>query len=64
VVGVSNEPRLTIDSSGSCLGTKVCKPVSLKDPCWSSFCLNGGSSITGGRPRSLHDQRSSVSSIV
>ena len=31
-----------VDSYGSCLGTKVCNPVALKDPCWSSFCLNGG----------------------
>jgi hypothetical protein len=67
VVGVSTEPRAAVDSSGSCSGTKVCNPVASKDPCWSSFRLNGGgggSSVTGGRPRSLHDRRSSGSSTV
>jgi hypothetical protein len=62
VFGVSNEPILAIDSSGSCLGTKVYNPVASKDPCWSSFRLNGGgggSNVTGGRPRGLHDKRSS-----
>jgi hypothetical protein len=37
-------------------------PVASKDPCWSSFRLSGGrggSSVTGGRPRSLHDRQSS-----
>jgi hypothetical protein len=53
VVGVSTEPILAVDSSGSCLGSMVCNLVASKDPCWSSFRLNGGgggSSITGGRP--------------
>jgi hypothetical protein len=34
-------------------------PVASKDPCWSSFHLNGGrggSSVTGGSPRSLRDR--------
>jgi hypothetical protein len=67
VVGVSTEPRLAVDSSGSCSGSMSCNPFFSKDPCWSSFRLNGGgggSSITGGRPRSLRDQRSSGSSTV
>jgi hypothetical protein len=64
MVGVSTEPREVasgskmVDSSGSCSSTKVCNRVTSKDPCWSSFCLNGGgggSSVTGGRPRSLCD---------
>jgi hypothetical protein len=53
VVGVSTEPILVVDSSGSCSGAMVCNPGASKDPCWSSFYLNGGgggSSITGGRP--------------
>jgi hypothetical protein len=53
VVEVSTEPRLVIDSSGSFSGSMVCNPVASKDPCWSSFCLNGGgggSSITDSRP--------------
>jgi hypothetical protein len=53
VVGVSTEPILAVDSFGSCSGLMVCNPVASKDPCWSSFHLNGGgggSSITGGRP--------------
>jgi hypothetical protein len=67
VFGVSTEKILAVYSFRSCLGTMVCNPISLKDPCWSSFCLNGGgggSSITGGRPRSLHDRWSSGSSTV
>jgi hypothetical protein len=67
VVGVSTKIILVIDSSGSCLGSMVCNPVASKDPCWSSFRLNGGgggSSITGGRPKSLRDRRSSGSSTV
>jgi hypothetical protein len=67
VVGVSTEPRLVIDSSRSCSGTMVCNPVASKDPCWSSFCLNGGgggSSITGDRPKRLRDRWSSRSSTV
>jgi hypothetical protein len=67
VVGVSAEPRFAVDSSGSCSGTKICNPVTSKDPCWSSFHLNGGGggcNITGGRPRSLRERRSSGSSTV
>jgi hypothetical protein len=67
VVGVSINPRLAIYSSGIFSGTMVCNPVSSKDPYWSSFHFNGGgggSSITGGRPRSLRDRWSSGSSIV
>jgi hypothetical protein len=40
----------------------VSDPIASKDPCWSSFRLSGGgggSSVTDGRPRSLHDQWSS-----
>jgi hypothetical protein len=68
VFGVSNRPRVfasrskTVDSSECCLGTIACNLVASKDPCWSSFCLNGGgggSSITGGRPRILRDCQSS-----
>jgi hypothetical protein len=39
-------------------GVVSCDPVASKDPCWSSFHLSGGgggSSVTGGRPRSLRD---------
>jgi hypothetical protein len=67
VVEVSIEPILEVDSSESCSSSMVCNPVASKDPCWSSFCLNGGgggSSITGGRPKSLHDRWSSGSSTV
>jgi hypothetical protein len=67
VVGVSTEPRAAVDSSESCSGTNVCNPVASKDPCWSSFHLNGGgggSSVTGGRPRSLRDRWSSGSSTL
>jgi hypothetical protein len=67
MVGVSTEPRLAIDSFGICSGTMVYNLVSSKDPCWSSFHLNGGgggSSITGGRPKSLRDRQSSGSSTV
>jgi hypothetical protein len=64
VVRVSMEPREAtsrfkmIYSFEICLGRKVCNSVASKDPCWSSFCLNGGgggSSVTDGRTRSLHD---------
>jgi hypothetical protein len=51
-----------VDSSRCWSGTISCDPVASKDPFWSSFHLSGGgggSSVTGGRPRSLHDQRSS-----
>jgi hypothetical protein len=37
-------------------------PVASKEPCWSSFRLSsgrGGSNVTSGRPRSLHDRWSS-----
>jgi hypothetical protein len=73
VVGVSTGPRVVasrskmVDSSGGCSATMVCNPVSSKDPCWSSFRLNGvrgGSSVTDGRPRILRDQRSSGSSTM
>jgi hypothetical protein len=67
MVGLSTKPRLAVDSSGSFSGSMVCNPVASKDPCWSSFRLNGGgggSSITGGRPRSLRDWRSSVTSTL
>jgi hypothetical protein len=53
VVGVSTKPILVVDSSGNCSGTMVCNPIASKDPCWSSFRLNGGeggSSITSSRP--------------
>lgn len=43
-------------------GVVSCDPVASKDPCWSSFRLSGGggvSSVTGDKPRSLRDQRSS-----
>jgi hypothetical protein len=56
-----------VDSSGVCSGKMVCNPVASKDPCWSSFHLNGGeggSSVTGGRPRKLRDWRSSGSSTM
>jgi hypothetical protein len=55
MVGVSTEPRVVasrfkmVDSSRSCLGTKVCNLVASKYPCWSSLYLNGGgggSSVT------------------
>jgi hypothetical protein len=73
VVGVSTRPRdvasrsKMVDSFGGWSGTMVCNPVASKDPCWSSFHLNGGgggSSVTGGRTRSLCDKRSSGSSTV
>ena len=67
MVGVSTEPREVVDSSEICSGTKVCNPVASKDPFWSSFHLNGGgggSSVTGGRPKSLRDRQSSGSSTV
>jgi hypothetical protein len=57
VVGVSTRPRAVasrskmVDSFGGWLGTMVCNSVASKDPCWSSFCLNGGgggSSVTDG----------------
>jgi hypothetical protein len=67
VVGVSTEPRLAFDSSRSFSGTMVCNPAASKDPCCSSFRLNGGgggSSITDDRPRSLRDQWSSGSSTM
>ena len=41
-----------------CLGTVSYDPVASKDPCWSSFRLNGGrcsSSVIGDRPRILRD---------
>ena len=68
VVGVSGGQRdfapksNMVVSSRYWSGTISCDPVASKDPCWSSFRLSGGgggSSVTGGRPRSLHDQRSS-----
>jgi len=67
VVGVSTKPILAVDSSGICSASMVCNPGASKDPCWSSFRLNGvggGSSITGGRPRTLRDRRSLGSSTV
>jgi hypothetical protein len=48
VVEVSTETREVasrfkmVDSSGGCSGTMVCNSVASKDPCWSSFYLNGG----------------------
>jgi hypothetical protein len=68
VVDVSGGPRVVaqnskiVDSSRCWLGTISCDPVASKDPCWSSFCLSGGtggSSVTGDRLRSLHDWWSS-----
>ena len=68
VVGVSDGPRdftpksKMVVSSESWSGTISCDPMASKDPCWSSFRLSGGgggSSVTGDRPRSLHDWRSS-----
>jgi hypothetical protein len=57
----SYAPRSTmVDSYGCWSGTISCDPVTSKDPCWSSFRLSGGgggSSVTSGRPRSLHDRR-------
>jgi hypothetical protein len=44
------------------LGVIYSDPVASKDPCWSIFRLSdgkGGSSVTGGRPRSLCDWRRS-----
>jgi hypothetical protein len=68
VVGVSTGPRAftprskMVYSSGCWSGTISCDLVTSKDPCWSSFGLSGdrgGSSVTGDRPRSLHDQQRS-----
>ena len=68
MVEVSTRPKSyaprskTVDSYGCWSGTISCDPVTSKDPCWSSFRLSGGgggSSVTGGRPRSLRDQWSS-----
>ena len=64
---VSTDPRLVVDSSRGCSGSMVENPVASKDPRWSNFRLKGGgggSSIIGGRPKSLRDRRSSESSTV
>jgi hypothetical protein len=64
MVGVSDGPRASaprsemVGSSVCWSSTVSCDPVTSKDPCWSSFHLSGGgggSGVTGGRPRSLHD---------
>ena len=65
VFEVSTAPRLAVVASGGCSRSKA--PVASKDPRWSNLRLRGGgggSSITGGRPRSLRDRRSSESSTV
>ena len=68
IVGVSTGPRAfaprskMVDSYGYWLGTMPGDLVASKDPCWSSFHLNGGgggSSVTGGRLSSLRDRSSS-----
>jgi hypothetical protein len=68
VVEVSTRPRefssrsKMVNSPRCWSGTIASKPVSSKDPCWSSFRLNGGrggSSVTGGRLRRLCDRWSS-----
>ena len=68
VVEVSTRPKSftprskMVDSFGCWSGIISCDPVTSKDPYWSSFHLSGGeggSSVTGGRPRSLRDQKSS-----
>jgi hypothetical protein len=73
VVRVSTGPRVvssrskTVDSFEGWSGIMAYNLVSSKDPCWSSFRLNGGgggSSVTSGKPRSLRDRRSLGSSIV
>jgi hypothetical protein len=61
----STAPKLAVVASGVCTRSKA--PVASKDPRWSNRHLRGGgggSSITGGRPRSLRDRRSSESSTV
>jgi hypothetical protein len=61
----STEPRLAVVASGGCSRSKAL--VASKDPRWSNLRLRGGgggSSITGGKPRSLRDRRSSESSTV
>jgi hypothetical protein len=64
VVGVLGGPGLfdpeskMVVSSKCWSGAISCDPVASKDPCWSSFRLNGGgggSSVTGDRPKSLRD---------
>ena len=64
VVEVSTRPKSytprskIVDSSGCWSGIISCDPVASKDPCWSSFCLSGGSggsSVTGDRPISVRD---------
>jgi hypothetical protein len=68
VAGVSDGPRYfapksKMVTSSRCWSSIIsCDPVASKDPCWSSFRLSGGrggSSVTGDRPRSLCDQKSS-----
>jgi hypothetical protein len=50
----------TVVSSECWSGIVSYDPVASKDPCWSSFLLNGGgggSSVTSDRPRRFRDRR-------